>query len=163
MVMLVLSPAVLAQAADRTSSAAASQMTLQPKAAPAGNVTSAALVVGGNPFGCYGQSDRPHISGHYPDRVTAQGKTACTAWQPYEYVDSYLYRKDCFLFVCWWTQVGHESSSSQSWGAVYSHPNHTCNGTSSHRYRIESYHEVHGTDGKTYTGYTANEYDVPCG
>ncbi|MDQ6885525.1 MAG: hypothetical protein M3077_15020 [Candidatus Dormibacteraeota bacterium] len=159
--MVVLSPVVLAHAAAGASAAAANQVTLQPTGSPGANPILAAVVP--NPYGCYGKSDRPHISGHYPDRVTAQGKTACTVWQPYEFVESYLYRKDCFFFVCWWTQVGHDWSSKQSWGAVYAHPNYTCNGTSSHTYRIESYHEVHGSNGRIYTGNTASEYDVPCG
>ena len=42
-------------------------------------------------------------------------------------------------------------------------PSYTCNGTSNHTYEIDSYHEVHGTDGKTYTGNTYSQYDVPCG
>lgn len=148
--MIALAPAMVAQAANANITVAHGTLGVN------GSVALA------NPYGCVGKSTYPHISQHYPDRVSADGITTCSLSQPYEHVESWLYRQDCFLFICWWTQVGHDSNTT-AWRDAVDHPNHTCSGTSNHRYRIESYHEVHGVDGKTYYGYTANEQNVNCG
>jgi hypothetical protein len=133
-------------------------------AANAAVVSAPPTVTLPNPYGCYGKSGYPHISTHFPDRVSADGETTCLAGpQPFQYVESWLYRWDCFLIFCGWTLVGHDSSSKIVGKSVFDHPNHTCNGTSNHRYLIVSYHEVRGRDGKTYTGWTSNQRDVACG
>jgi hypothetical protein len=157
--MVGLSPAVMAHAADRTTASDRVTLHVATSTAPAAPATALP-----NPYGCYGQSDYPHISQHYPDRVAAEARTVCTSPVPYEFVESWLYRHDCILFVCWWTQVGHDSSSQQSFGRVTDHPSYTCNGQSNHDYLVQSYHEVKGYDGNTYTGNTAQQSNnIPCG
>jgi hypothetical protein len=144
---------------------APTQSTLGPKTSGGQPGAMSADSVTGNPYGCYGRSDYPHISQHYPDRVAAQGWTICSVQLPYEHVDSTLYRQDCFFFVCWWTQVGYASNTNGFvyYGAVRAVPSYTCNGSSSHLYEIDSYHEVHDWYGNVYYGFTYNQAWVNCG
>jgi hypothetical protein len=83
--------------------------------------------------------------------------------QPYQYVESWLYRWDCFLIFCGWSLIGYDSSAKMIGKSVFAHPNNPCNGSSTHSYRILSYHEVHGRNGHTYTGWTGRTRDVACG
>jgi len=156
---LAATPQAISGAASSPGGGAPSQATLSRQA----GTGSAPLQ--GNPYGCYGRSDYPHISSHYPDRVAAQGWTICSVQLPYEHVDSTLYRQDCWWIFCWWTQVGYASNTNNfiSYGAVRAVPSHVCSGSSSHLYEIDSYHEVHDAAGNVYTAYTANDNTVACG
>ena len=121
------------------------------------------IPLGGNPYGCVGRSDNPHLSGHAPGNVAAQGHTDCLVSLPYIHVDSTLYRHDCFLFICWWTQVGYDEQTLFGARSVRAIPSYSCNGSSQHLYEIDSYHEVQDSAGTIYYAYTAVQATVACG
>ena len=165
LMVVVTSTAALATGAKAATQAGAARV-----GAPTQAGAATTLVGGGgtplqNPYGCYGRSDQPHISQHYPDRVAAQGWTICPIQLPYEHVEPWLYRQDCFFFICWWTQVGYATNTNGFiyYGAVRAVPSYTCNGSSSHLYKIVSYHEARDWAGKVYSAWTSNQSWVNCG
>ena len=133
-------------------------------AKPAG-ASAAAIIAGAYPADCTARSDQPHISTHFPDRVAAQGWTICSVQRPSETVNSTLYRQDCWWIFCWWTQVGYYPNTNGYvyYGAVRAVPSYTCNGTSSHLYEIDSYHELTDFDGTIWYRYSSNQAWVNCG
>jgi hypothetical protein len=121
-----------------------------------GGVTTSQIP--GNPYGCFSRSDLPHLSVHVPSTVDGQGNTVCQALMPREYVRATLFKEECAFFVCWWTQVS-QLDKTKTWVVqIWVNPAYTCNGSSpSRRFRIETYSEVTGANGITYSGSTANE------
>ena len=119
--------------------------------------------LGGNPYSCTGRSDNPHLSTHVPGSVAAQGHTDCSVNLPYIHVDSTLYRQDCFLIFCSWTQVGYDEQTLYGARSVRAIPSYTCNGSSSHLYEIDSYHEIQDSAGNIYYAYTATQATIACG
>jgi len=132
------------------------EVPLTPVAAPSGEVSAAQIP--GNPYGCISRSDLPHLSVHFPGKVDGQGNTVCQTLMPREYVRAALFKEECFFFVCWWTQVS-QIADEKTWVVqIKVHPAYTCNGSSpSRRFRIETYSEVTGPNGITYSGWSANE------
>jgi hypothetical protein len=132
----------------------AAESVLSGKQPAASGLTTTAVT--SNPYGCYGRSDQPHASVHVPGTVDALGWTICSYTLPYEYVSSTFYRQDCLLFICWWTQVDHKSSSTVSWGQVSVTVAHTCANSDAHLYEIVSHHEARGPDGILITADTGD-------
>ncbi len=113
----------------------------------------------GNPWGCFGQSDNPHLSGHNPGYVSAIGHTDCTTAPPNSYTTANLFRQDyCIVALCHWTLVGTDEQTDSFNAHTRAIPNHLCSDSSSHLYEIDTYHQV--DDGTniyyTYTGETSN-------
>lgn len=98
--------------------------------------------------GCYGQTDRPHLSTHVPGSVNVVGRTVCSG--QYDYIEIRLYRSRWFG----WEQRGYGSGSA--WNIVERNASESaaaCSGT--HDYLGSSYHEA--SDGRyAYTSNRAN-------
>lgn len=88
------------------------------------------IVIGGDGGGlCAGSSDYPHLSGHNPGYVSAIGHTDCGAPVPYVHTEAKLYRYDCFLWPCWWTEVGSDAQTLFNAASTRAIPNHLCDGS----------------------------------
>jgi hypothetical protein len=160
--LLVLLPAgVLAAGTQRTPS-----WSIRTGAGAPG--ASGAIVASTYPADCIKRSDYPHL-GKYSNytAVDAKGWVICSVQRPREHVESTLYRQDCVWFICWLTQVGFDSKTGPpqwfAYGQVRAVPSHTCNGSSSHYYEIDSYHELTDFDGTIWYAYTSNSATIPCG
>lgn len=140
----------------------AAQVTLSGAAAPGAKVTPD-IALNSNPYGCYSRSDNPHESGHNPGYVSAIGNTICTVALPYVHADATLYRQDCFLFICWWTQVGYDSQTRSGVTSARAIPNHQCSDSSNHLYEIDTYSAVQDAAGNYYDAYTSKQATVACG
>ncbi len=115
-----------------------------------------------NPWGCYSQSNNPHLSGHNPGYVSAIGTTTCTSVPPDNYTEGVLYRQDCFLFFCSWPEVGDASQDVHFTLQTRAIPNHQCSDNSSHLYELDTYSEV--DDGENfYSTVTYQQATVNCG
>lgn len=141
------------------------QSDLHPQA-PSGS-GSAAITLGVNPYGCYSQSDYPHLSTTSGGTQTvAYGWTKCAIQQPYEEVQVWLYRWDCVLGVfCRWTQVGYANvhNSYINPGQVRGVAAYTCNGSTGHDYLVQTYSKIVDASGTTYDGWSSNKWTVMCG
>lgn len=60
-----------------------------------------------NPYGCIGQTDRPHASHHVPGNVNVVARTRCAVAVPEIIVQTTLQRRNCFTVFCWWETVGN--------------------------------------------------------
>jgi len=60
-----------------------------------------------NPYGCYGQTDRPHKSTHVPGTINVVARTSCAVPVNEICVKTRLYRWKCFGPFCWWSAVGN--------------------------------------------------------
>lgn len=115
-----------------------------------------------NPWGCYSQSNNPHLSGHNPGYVSAIGTTTCSVAPPDNYTDGALYRQDCFLIFCKWTEVGSDEQDLSFVTSTRAIPNHQCSDASSHLYELDTYSEV--DDGVNfYSAITYKQATVNCG
>lgn len=135
------------------------QTELTPKSGGKSSGATTAQIVP-NPYGCFGRSDRPHLSTHVPGSVAAEGWTICSVLMPNLLVRAKLLKQECVLFVCWWTEVDLKEFTKNWSASIKTVPWEWCNGTSGRKWRIESYHEATGVNGVKYTGSTANESDT---
>ena len=171
--MLVLGPAAGAQAAGTqvarptAPSATWSVHAANARAGLSSRTASGSVAASTYPSDCTPRSDQPHLSTTNPGYADAKGWTICRTQRPSEHVDSTLYRQDCFLFICWLTQVGYDSMTGPpSWltyGTVRAVPNYRCNGSSSHYYEIDSNHQLTDFDGTIWYSFTSNSANVNCG
>ena len=162
--VLVLGPASGAQAAGAQAGASAATWT---RSGGSPQAATGATIASTYPSDCTPRSDQPHLSTTRPGYADAKGWTICRTQRPSEHVDSTLYRQDCFLFICWWTQVGYDSKTGPpSWltyGTVRAVPNHQCSGSSNHSYEIDSNHQLTDFDGTVWYSFTSNNAGVNCG
>ena len=134
----------------------ATDLTAPPKSG--GNPSGATIQqVVPNPYGCFGRSDRPHLSTHVPGSVAAEGWTKCSVLVPKLFVRAKLLKQECALIICWWTEVDRREFTQNWSNSIKTVPWEWCNGTAGRKWRIESYHEATGVNGVKYTGSTANE------
>lgn len=125
--------------------------------------TVGALAAFPNPYGCTGQSMNPHMSGHVPNTVNAEGKTWCPyPGQPWEFVGATLYKEDCFFGACWWTQEDYKSATTTNGTAADVFVNHTCGDSTTHVYEIDTFSEILGRNGTYYYAWTSNSASLPC-
>jgi len=98
--------------------------------------------------GCYGQTDRPHLSTHVPGSVNVVGRTVCSG--TVVYIEIRLYRSRWYG----WQQRGFGSGSQPNFvERNASESAADCSGT--HDYLGSSYHEA--SDGRyAYTSNRAN-------
>jgi len=117
-----------------------------------------------SPDGCYGRSDLPHMSGHNPGSATAQGNTICRVTVPRIRVESYLYKEDCFLFYCWWSQVDAKTAEKTWFSWIQVNPAYACPASSpTSRFKIDTYSEVTGRDNQVYSAWTTSTSgQLPC-
>jgi hypothetical protein len=89
--------------------------------------------------GCYGQTDRPHLSSHVPGSINVVGRTVCSGYVVY--IEIRLYRSRWFG----WEQRGFGSGSAPNIiERNASESAAACSGT--HDYLGSSYHEA--SDGR---------------
>jgi hypothetical protein len=113
-----------------------------------------------NPYGCYGQSNNPHHSTHYPGTINVTAFTSCSQNVPEIYVETTLQRYTCFIF-CWWGNAGPKGSSVR-YGRSYVETNSSTS-CKSGTYRGVSYHYIIGWDGIRYEAYTiSNVVNLTC-
>jgi hypothetical protein len=128
------------------------------------SAAAATTDVTGNPWGCVSRSDNPHFSTHYPNTVSAQGNSICDVDVPRIYVKATLYRRDCVLFICVWSQVDQRSATRYYYHEVHVNPSWVCSGNGAHHFKIVSYGELTGWDGLKYIASSFNESgDLACG
>lgn len=132
-------------------------------AGPNASALGSSAAIASNPYGCVSRSDNPHFSTHVPGTVDAQAHTVCFYVMPRLFVGGTLSRRDCLLFVCWWTQVDQRSSTVTWSSSVHVNPASTCSGTSSHDFLLQTYSEATGADGVTYTGSSQSRATLACG
>lgn len=94
--------------------------------------------------GCYGQTDRPHPSSHYPGSVNVEARTVCFGRSVY--VSTALYRDR------WYGPQFLDSGSNSGYGSVETNASWWCSGTGTYTYRAYSYHSATGAG-------TANTYN----
>ena len=156
--LFVLGPVSSAMAATQWSAASRSTNKQQVPAA----VTSS------YPYDCTPRSDNPHQSSTVGGVVDGKGWTICRNQRPYEHVDSTLYRQDCWWIFCWWTAVASDSMTwpptLYTYGTVRSLSIYACNGSASHKYRLDSYHRIVDFDGTGWNSWTSSqEVTLNCG
>jgi len=147
-------------AADPTASSEAALVPV------ADNTTSGTglAAASGNPWGCLSRSDLPHFSTHYPNTVSAQGNTICSVDVPRIHVKGTLYRRDCILFICAWSQVDQRSATRTYYYERHVNPSWVCSGNGAHHFKIVTYSEITGWDGLIYAYTTQNESgNLACG
>ncbi len=129
-------------------------------------------LVGGNPWGCNARADNPHASGHGPADVNAQGWIICSGpgVPPLAGIDVSLYRQDCFLFICWWTDVSDSSITAPPVNWVRTPPSivtratYNCNGNSPHTFELDEYAWAEDAAGGVYdTNLASSDVSLNCG
>ena len=146
-------PLTVSQPADRL----VPESNLAPRNGKGDKVAQPTAGIGGNPYGCIGRSDYPHMSTHVSGTADARGVTQCSTPMIIIKVTSKLFKNECFLFVCWWTLVATKTNDN---GLTYVevNPPYRCQDYTTRRdFRIESHHEVRGPNLVTYTGDTSNQ------
>jgi hypothetical protein len=123
------------------------------QAAQAGQATPAGEV-GAAFYGCYGQTDYPHLSSHNPGYVNVEARTWCAVWMPWLYVKTDLYRSRWWGWE--WLAWGSRGGSGYR---VDDHAARWCGGTGTFTYLGSSYHEaqINGQYGIVYT-WNANRF-----
>lgn len=113
-----------------------------------------------NPYGCYGATDRPHKSTHAPGQVNVVARTVCAVSVPQIYVETQLYKRNCFLIFCWWDPYGSLGTNLRSNSTLArANSSGTC---TTGDYQGRSYHYIIGADGKRYEAWTQNLARVTC-
>ena len=132
---------------------------LQPEVGPGQSPLTepmADATVWANPWGCRDRADNPHGSGHGPADVNSEGWVICNTKVGIQaaQVQSTLYRQDCVLFVCWWTNVTNNTGTiattsypqtSFRWGPssgqqyILANATYDCNGNSTHAFYLNVY------------------------
>jgi hypothetical protein len=138
---------------------------LVPRRAKGDKTVQATAGFGGNPYGCIGRSDYPHMSTHVSGTADARGVTQCSTPMIIIKVTSKLFKNECFFAVCWWTLV-RTTWNDNGTTYVEVNPAYRCNDFTTRRnFRIESHHEVRGPNLVNYTADTANQSPSPlaCG
>jgi hypothetical protein len=161
--ILLLSSPALAQGEPpppvETSEQDATPLTMQGEPGPDGAVgTNQPLR--SNPYGCIGQTDRPHASHHVPGNVNVVARTRCAVAVPEIYVQTTLQRRNCFTVFCWWETVGNPGVDRKM-NAHLAQAN-SAGSCIPGTYRGISSHSVRGPDGQTYIGQTEHVASVTC-
>lgn len=139
---------------------------------PSGDQTGQAVALSANPWNCYFRADNPHRSTHGPYDVNAEGWNFCSGpgLPASAGVDETLYRQDCVLFVCWWTDVRDASTNhpptsfSGSPPSIHANALYNCNGTSRHTYELDVYAWAKSSGGTLYSNSGAsNDVPLDCG
>ncbi len=101
-------------------------------------------------YGCYGQTDRPHLSSHVPGTVNVVARTVCPGESVY--VQTSLYRDR------WYGPQFLDSGSNSGFGSTSTNAAWNCSGSGTYTYRAYSYHEA------TVSGwaYTSNSARLTC-
>ncbi len=87
-----------------------------------------------SPGGCYGQTDRPHLSTHVPGSVNVVARTVCAGF--YDYVSTGLYRSRWYG----WELRGTGNATAYNQATDNADESAAdCDGT--HDYLAQSYHE----------------------
>jgi hypothetical protein len=119
------------------------------------NGVSPAATLGGNPYGCYGQTDYPHWSSDY---ASVHARTKCSVALPELYVETDLYRS---RWYGWQYLTWDQSQTSWLTTSYDATPHWYCKGVGTYTYEGDSYHEVNG-GGTTYYAYTYNDGRFSC-
>ena len=107
-----------------------------------------------NPYGCYGQSDKPHLSRHVPGKVNAIVRTECSVAVPWIYAEANLYHLNVFGFGIWQDSGSYGANDARQ---AYTNAAAECKtGT----WVVTGYHQVVGLDRVTYEGYTSNSNNI---
>lgn len=137
------------------------QLTREDTNTKNGNATMASIStqLKVNPYGCFGHTDNPHKSTHFPNSVNVEAKTQCPIAVPEIKVITQLYVEQCFLFICdWETYGGPGENYDEDVNRVDA--NSAGSPCVNNTYQGFSYHWIRGADGNTYSGYTWKTADV---
>jgi hypothetical protein len=109
------------------------------RSGPKGGVSPMALA-----YPCYGQTDQPHLSAHYPGTVNVIARTVCYGTGVYVYTELYRDR--------WYGEQFLDSGSRSGTNSVSANASWYCKGAGTYTYRAYSYHSATGKG-------TANTYN----
>lgn len=101
------------------------------------------------PSGCYGQTDRPHLSTHVPGAVNVLARTVCYGYL--DYVTTDLYRSRWYGWQ--WRASGNMTAYNNAEANAAESPA-DCDGT--HDYLAQSYHENLNNGSYAYTQNTSS-------
>jgi hypothetical protein len=114
-----------------------------------------------NPWGCYARPDSPHFSTHGPADVNAQGWLICNGpgVPPIAGISESLYREDCFLIFCSWTDISDSGVNlpPATWGtrpspkSIGANALYWCIGNSYHTFQLSEYAFAQAADGTYYS------------
>lgn len=116
------------------------------------------LVLSGNPYNCYGYTDKPHKSRHDPGYAVTLVRTECQVQANRQYAYGEMYRDRWYGL-----QFLDDAASTTFWtyAKVRAIPKWYCRGTGTYTYRTWGAHSV--TIGAiVYTGETYNENRFDC-
>jgi len=152
---------------------------LRPAVSPGQSQTmgpASSATLWGNPWGCRDRADNPHTSTHGPADINSQGWVICntTVGIQTAQVQSWLYRQDCILFFCSWTNVGFAQTTypqtSFQWGpvagtsSINANATYNCNGSSTQTFYLYVYGTAMNYAGNIYSeGLSSNNVNLACG
>jgi hypothetical protein len=113
-----------------------------------------------NPYGCVGTTDNPHKSTHVGFTVNVVARTRCTVVVPKIYVETTLYRWQCWGPFCWYGTYGPKGSELR-YGFDQASAN-SANTCVTGWYKGDSYHYIIGANGIRYEAWTSREAYVNC-
>ncbi len=99
---------------------------------------------------CYGQTDQPHPSSHYPGTVNVVARTVCPPLGVYVSVNLTRDR--------WYGEQNLNSGANSGVNSVSTNAGYNCQGQGTYTYHGYGYHEA---SNGTY-GYTSNSYRFTC-
>jgi hypothetical protein len=114
--------------------------------------------LGSNPYGCYGQTDNPHESGHNPGFANTVSRTVCDTWLAYLTAATDLYR----LRWYGWQYLTSGGASGENVSSVQGPTSWNCSGVGTYTYEADTYHEADDYFGNYYTADTYAQARFGC-